>query len=122
VESLLAKVREYHLGMIVELNGNNEKFEAPWGTLLSQMDMHQDRTETNQWEMMAKMDSWIKRLEVCVGKLEANREKSDAIAEHQEVPRKRRNGCSRPFGTNSLNEGAMWHVGPLLSNDRETNN
>jgi hypothetical protein len=29
VESLLAKVREYHLGMIVELNGNNEKFEAP---------------------------------------------------------------------------------------------
>jgi hypothetical protein len=29
MESLLAKVREYHLEMIVELKANNEKFEAP---------------------------------------------------------------------------------------------
>jgi hypothetical protein len=26
----------------------------------------------------------------------------------------------RPFGMNSLNEGAIWHVDPLLSNNRET--
>jgi hypothetical protein len=30
-------------------------------------------------------------------------------------PRKRR----RVFGTNSLKEGAMWYVAPLLGNDRE---
>jgi hypothetical protein len=26
------------------------------------------------------------------------------------------------FGTNCLNEGAMWHIDPLLGNDHETNN
>jgi hypothetical protein len=31
------------------------------------------------------MDAWIEGTEVCVGKLEANRETSDAVAEHQEV-------------------------------------
>jgi hypothetical protein len=28
----------------------------------------------------------------------------------------------RLFGTNSLKEGAMWHVDPLLGNDSEKNN
>jgi hypothetical protein len=26
------------------------------------------------------------------------------------------------FGANSLKEGAMWHLDPLLGNDPETNN
>jgi hypothetical protein len=35
--------------------------------------------EANQQEMIAKMDAWV-------GKLEANQDKSDAVAKHQEVP------------------------------------
>jgi hypothetical protein len=36
--------------------------------------------------MIAKMDAWIEGLEVCAGKLEANREMLDAIAKHQFIP------------------------------------
>jgi hypothetical protein len=86
MEILLAKVREYHLQMIVKLKANNEKLEVPRGNLLSQMDTHQASTEVNQREMMAKMDAWIKGLETCMGKSEANRENSDAVAEHQKAP------------------------------------
>jgi hypothetical protein len=28
----------------------------------------------------------------------------------------------RLFGTNNLNEGAMWHVDPLLGHEREISN
>jgi hypothetical protein len=35
--------------------------------------------------MIAKMDSWIERTEVCVGKLETNPVKLDTMVEHQEV-------------------------------------
>jgi hypothetical protein len=38
-------------------------------------------------KMIAKMDAWIEGVEACVGKFEANREKSDAVVEHQEVPK-----------------------------------
>jgi hypothetical protein len=37
--------------------------------------------------MLAKMDARIEGMEACVGKLEANPEKSNAIAEHQEAPK-----------------------------------
>jgi hypothetical protein len=33
------------------------------------------------------MDAWIEGTEACVGELEANREKSDAVAELREVPK-----------------------------------
>jgi hypothetical protein len=35
-----------------------------------------------------KIDAWIERAEACVGKLEVDREKSNAVAEHQEDPKK----------------------------------
>jgi hypothetical protein len=55
------------------------------------------KMETNKEKMMAKlvahhkrmtakMDAWIEGMEACVGKLETP-EKSDAIMEHQEVPK-----------------------------------
>jgi hypothetical protein len=39
--------------------------------------------------MIAKMDAWIEGTVAHVGKLEANPEKSDAVAEHQEVPKEK---------------------------------
>jgi hypothetical protein len=41
--------------------------------------------KANQQEMTAKMDTWIEGMEAYVGKLEANREMLDTIAEHHEV-------------------------------------
>jgi hypothetical protein len=35
----------------------------------------------------AKMNAWIELTEACVRKLEANREKLEAAAEHQEIPK-----------------------------------
>jgi hypothetical protein len=52
--------------------------------------------------MIAKMDAWIERTEACVGKLEANPEKSDTVVEHQEVPKEE-----------TLVEEAVW--GPASS-------
>jgi hypothetical protein len=48
--------------------------------------------------------------------LEANPEKSNAIAEHQEAPkeeaaeRKERWNTDRLLGTSSLKDGSMWHI------------
>jgi hypothetical protein len=47
--------------------------------------MYQARREANEGEMIGKMDAWIEGTEECVGKLEANREISDAVAKHQEI-------------------------------------
>jgi hypothetical protein len=38
-----------------EIRANNVPFEILQGTLVSQMDIHQDRTEANHREMIAKM-------------------------------------------------------------------
>jgi hypothetical protein len=38
-------------------------------------------------KMIAKMDGWIEGMEACLGKLKANQEKLDAVAEHQKVPK-----------------------------------
>jgi hypothetical protein len=42
------------------------------------------------WElqdrMTAKRDAWLEEAEACVRKLEANREKSEAVVQYQEVP------------------------------------
>jgi hypothetical protein len=42
------------------------------GTLISWIGIYQVRAEANQQGMIAKMDTWIERMEACVGKLEAN--------------------------------------------------
>jgi hypothetical protein len=39
-----------------------------------------------QERMTAKMDAWLEGVEACVRKLEVNREKSEAVAKHQDVP------------------------------------
>jgi hypothetical protein len=72
--------------MKAEIRINNEKFEVLRGTLGARINIHQSRTKANQRETIAKMGAWIEGTKVCVGRLEANREKSDAVAEHQEVP------------------------------------
>jgi hypothetical protein len=66
-----------------EMRTNGEKFEAPLGTLVSRMDIH----EANQREMIAKMNAWIEGTEACVGKLETSRGKSNSGTEHQDVPK-----------------------------------
>jgi hypothetical protein len=43
------------------------------------MDIHETRTEASQQEKITKMDAWIEGTE-------ANRENSDAVATHPEVP------------------------------------
>jgi hypothetical protein len=68
-----------------EIRTNNEKFEVLQDALVARINIHQSRTQTKR-ETRAKMDAWTEKTEVCVGKLEANREKSDTVAEHQEVP------------------------------------
>jgi hypothetical protein len=42
-----------------EIEANNEKFSVLLGVLISQMDIHQARTEANQREMKTKMDAWL---------------------------------------------------------------
>jgi hypothetical protein len=39
--------------------------------------------------VIAKMDAWIEGVAACIGELEANQEKSDTVAEHQEVPKEK---------------------------------
>jgi hypothetical protein len=70
----------------MEVQANNEQFEVLLGTLVSRVVTHQARTGVNQREMIAKMDAWIEGTEACAGKLVANREKSDVVAVHPEVP------------------------------------
>jgi hypothetical protein len=43
------------------------------------------------------MDAWIEGTEACVGKLEANPGKSEAVAEHWEVPKEK--AAVKPVGT-----------------------
>jgi hypothetical protein len=45
------------------------------------------RIAANEREMTAKMDAWIEVTEACVRKLEANTQKSDAVAQQQTVPK-----------------------------------
>jgi hypothetical protein len=69
-----------------EIRANNVKFDVLRGPLVAQINIHEARALVNQREMVAKMDAWIERTEVYVGKLKPNREKSDAVEEHQEAP------------------------------------
>jgi hypothetical protein len=89
-----------------KIEASNEKFEVLQDTLVSQMDIHQARTEamkekmdTHQESMEAKMDAWLKEMKAwrremmaCqeamdTTDLAASREKLEAIAVHQEVPK-----------------------------------
>jgi hypothetical protein len=45
------------------------------------------KLDANHERMITKMNAWIEGTEACVGKLEANPEKRDAVAEHREVPK-----------------------------------
>jgi endo-1,4-beta-D-glucanase Y len=48
--------------------------------MMAKLDDHDER-------MRAKMDAWIEGMEECVGKLEANPEKSVVVSGHQETPK-----------------------------------
>jgi hypothetical protein len=48
-------------------------------------------------------------------------ETKEEMSKAQPSEKKWRYAC-RLFGTNSLKEGAIWHVDSLLGNDREANN
>jgi hypothetical protein len=75
MEHPLAKVREFH-----------EEMKAEMRTIQADTDVTLKEMKANQLEMIANMDAWKEGMEVCVGKLEANRKKSDAVVEHHEVP------------------------------------
>jgi hypothetical protein len=49
--------------MKVEIKTNNKKFEVLQGTFVSQMDIHQARTEAIQEEIIAKMDAHQESME-----------------------------------------------------------
>jgi hypothetical protein len=65
--------------MMERLVAAMEKMDANQEEFMANLDAHQER-------MIAKMDASIEGLEACVGRLQANRENSDAVAKHQEVP------------------------------------
>lgn len=76
-EHPLVKVREFH-----------EELKAEMRTIQAKTDATSKEMKANQQEMAANMHAWKKGMEACVGKLEASGEKSDVIAEHQEVSNK----------------------------------
>jgi hypothetical protein len=48
--------------------------------LLAKMDAHQEKMEVNMDAWLEKMMAYEEITEACVGKLKANREKSEAVA------------------------------------------
>jgi hypothetical protein len=78
--------------------------------LLAKIEVIQANMDDNQ-EMMAKMnakmDAWIEEMEACVGKLEANPVKSDAIVKHREFPKEK--AAVKPVGALSKHHGD-WHL------------
>jgi hypothetical protein len=72
---LLAEIRTTQGNMDAKMDANQAQMLAWINTML---DAHHKR-------MTAKMDAWMKGMEACVGKSEANPGKSDTIAENWEV-------------------------------------
>jgi hypothetical protein len=52
----------------------------------AETDANLKEIKVNQREMVAEMDTRLEVAEACIGKLEANRETSETVEEHQEVP------------------------------------
>jgi hypothetical protein len=64
--------------------------------------------------MTAKMDAWKEGMEACVGKLEANWENSDVVAEYQEVKAavEITGTCKHHVGTNDrLQDPSIFWIG-----------
>jgi hypothetical protein len=53
--------------LLAEIEANNEKFEALWGTILSRMDIHQARTETIQEGMEARTNKDQAKIGAAIG-------------------------------------------------------
>jgi hypothetical protein len=68
--------------------------------MIAKLDAHHER-------MIAKMDAWIEGTEACVGKLDANPEKLDAVAEHREVTKEK--AVMETFGAPKRWYGD-WHL------------
>jgi uncharacterized metal-binding protein YceD (DUF177 family) len=70
-----------------EIKTISEKMEDGQENIKAQVCSLAFRIAANQREMTAKMDASIEWTEACVRKLEANREKSKAVGEQQNVPK-----------------------------------
>jgi hypothetical protein len=78
MERLLAETRNTQEKKDAKMNAKQAEMLARLTAIID------DRHE----RVIAKLDDWLRGMEACVGKLEANPEKSDAVVEHREVPKK----------------------------------
>jgi hypothetical protein len=68
------------------------------------------------------MDAWIEETEACVRKMEANREKPDAVPEHQEVPNEEAavetiGALQDRYGERHLAVGRRWQPKERIQGD-----
>jgi hypothetical protein len=81
--------------LLAEIRINQERMEAKFGaevkTIQEKMDSHHEKLvalkKAGKEQITAKMDAWMEGMEACVRKLEANPEKSYALAQHCKVPK-----------------------------------
>jgi hypothetical protein len=76
--------------LLAEIGNTQEKMDAKMNANQAEMLAKMRAiTDAHHERMIPKVDAWIKGKEACVGKLEANPEKSDAVVEHREVPKEK---------------------------------
>jgi hypothetical protein len=76
--------------LLVEIRANREEMRAGQELLkevTARLAKMNAKLDAYHERMIAKLDAWIEGMVAHVGKSEANPEKSDVIAEHQEVPK-----------------------------------
>jgi hypothetical protein len=73
------------MSLIMKMKQMKERLLAQMKVVQEKMDRHQEKIITKTDAHQERREVWIEGTEVFVGKLEASREKSDALAEHQEV-------------------------------------
>jgi hypothetical protein len=69
----------------VEMEQMTARLLAEIRTNQAKTDAKLTEMKVNEREMITEMDARLEGAEACIGKFEANREKSEAVEEHQEV-------------------------------------
>jgi hypothetical protein len=101
-----------------KMDSHHEKFEVLWGTVLSQMDVHQAKTEANHEELIAAMKTTDERIEALLDVsqevteaypeiMEVNLGELQSVTEHEVVPKEE--AAVKPFRALKKQHGD-WHL------------
>jgi hypothetical protein len=132
LEGLLASQEEMMAGLEAKIKGkidtNNEKFEVLQGTLISQMDIHQARTQSTQEDTKAKihihqekMDAWLEEMKAWQKETTACHELTEARLEKVKAnPEKTKVGLEETEAAVDVFEERLKKLGPTnLEANRE---